>query len=34
MKSPTMKPSEIALSLVFFIMLCGGLYLIAVVAAG
>ena len=34
MKSPTMKPSEIALSLVFFVLLCGGLYLVAVVAAG
>ena len=34
MKSASMKPSEIALSLVFFALLCGGLYLIAIVAAG
>ena len=32
--SPSMKPSEVALSLIFFVLLCGGLYLVAVVAAG
>lgn len=34
MKSPTMKPSEVALSIVFFVLLCGGTCLLAIVAAG
>ncbi len=32
--SPTMKPKEVALSLVFFVLLCGGVYVLAIVAAG
>ena len=34
MKSPSMKPKEVALSLVFFVLLCGGVYVLAIVAAG
>ena len=34
MKSPTMKPTDVALSLVFFVLLCGGVYVLAIVAAG
>jgi len=29
-----MKPKEVALSLVFFVLLCGGVYVLAIVAAG
>jgi len=29
-----MKPKEVALSLVFFVLLCGGMYVLAIVAAG
>ena len=34
MKSASMKPKEVALTLVFFVLMCGGLYLLAIVAAG
>ena len=34
MKSASMKPSEVAMSIVFFVLLCGGMYLLAIVAAG
>ena len=34
MRSQSMKPKEVALSIVFFVLMCGGLYLLAVVAAG
>lgn len=34
MKSPSMKPKEVALSIVFFVLLCGGVYVLAIVAAG
>ena len=34
MKSASMKPSEVALSLIFFVLLCGGMYVLAIVAAG
>jgi len=34
MKSQSMKPKEVALSLVFFVLLCGGVYVLAIVAAG
>jgi len=34
MKSPSMKPKEVALTLVFFVLLCGGVYVLAIVAAG
>ena len=34
MKSPSMKPKEVALTLVFFVLMCGGVYVLAIVAAG
>ena len=34
MKSASMKPKEVALTLVFFVLMCGGVYLLAIVAAG
>jgi len=34
MRSQSMKPKEVALTLVFFVLLCGGVYLLAIVAAG
>ena len=34
MKSASMKPSEVAMSIVFFVLLCGGMCLLAIVAAG
>jgi len=34
MRSQSMKPKEVALSLVFFVLLCGGMYVLAIVAAG
>jgi len=34
MKSPSMKPAEIVMTLVFFVLMCGGVYVLAIVAAG
>ncbi len=34
MKSASMKPKEVALSIVFFVLMCGGVYVLAIVAAG
>ncbi len=34
MRSQSMKPKEVALSIVFFVLLCGGMYVLAIVAAG
>ena len=34
MKSQSMKPKEVALTLVFFVLMCDGVYVLAIVAAG
>ena len=34
MKSASMKPSEVAMSIIFFVLLCGGVYVLAIVASG